>query len=203
MLDGSGTEVTHSRRASIYYAPEAGAPSNEPASVTLARTTAGVQLRKQYATLTATGVEEGATLKIFASADAQSPILHTLPAGGDGVISQSRVPLEKDGGTIYYEVHKEGKPDSQRYAVAYGDPMESPADLAGLRELVGKCEAVNEADCVSATWTAFAEKLASAKAIVETTARTVATAAQAEAARADLLKAYADLRYKGRHPAPG
>ena len=197
VLDGSGTEVTHSRRASIYYAPEAGAPSNEPASVTLARTTAGVQLRKQYATLTATGVEEGATLKIFASADAQSPILHTLPAGSDGVISQSRVPLEKDGGTIYYEVHKEGKPDSQRYAVAYGDPMELPADLAGLRELVGKCEAVNEADCVSATWTAFAEKLAAAKAIVETTARTAATAAQAEAARADLLKAYADLRYKG------
>lgn len=119
VLDGSGTEVTHSRRASIYYAPEAGTPSNEPASVTLARTTAGVQLRKQYATLTATGVEEGAALKIFASADAQSPILHTLPAGSDGIISQSRVPLEKDGGTIYYEVHKEGKPDSQRYAVTY------------------------------------------------------------------------------------
>ncbi len=77
-------------------------------------------------------------------------------------------------------------------------PWSCLRDLAGLRELVGKCEAVNEADCVSATWTAFAEKLAAAKAIVETTARTAATAAQAEAARADLLKAYADLRYKGR-----
>ncbi len=81
MLDGSGTEVTNTRRASVAYAPESGTPSHEPASVTLARTTAGVQLRKQYATLTATGVEEGATLKIFASSDAQSPILHTLPAG--------------------------------------------------------------------------------------------------------------------------
>ena len=197
VLDGSGTEVTNTRRASVAYAPESGTPSHEPASVTLARTTAGVQLRKQYATLTATGVEEGATLKIFASSDAQSPILHTLPAGSDGVITQARIPLEKNGGTIYYEVHKEGKPDSQRYAVEYGDPMELPADLTGLQELVAKCEAVNEADCTSATWTVFAEKLAEAKAIAEGTARAAATAAQAEAARVGLLQAYAGLRYKG------
>ncbi|MFR0734815.1 MAG: hypothetical protein ACLSHU_12110 [Oscillospiraceae bacterium] len=105
------------------------------------------------------------------------------------MITQARIPLEKNGGTIYYEVHKEGKPDSQRYAVEYGDPMELPADLTGLQELVAKCEAVNEADCTSATWTVFAEKLAEAKAIAEGTARAAATAAQAEAARVGLLQA--------------
>ena len=97
-------------------------------------------------------------------------------------MTQARIPLEKNGGTIYYEVHKEGKPDSQRYAVEYGDPMELPADLTGLQELIAKCEAVNEADCTSATWTVFAEKLAAAKAIAEGTARAAATAAQAELA---------------------
>ncbi len=75
--------------------------------------------------------------------------------------------------------------------------MELPADLTGLQELVAKCEAVNEADCTSATWTVFAEKLAEAKAIAEGTARAAATAAQAEAARVGLLQAYAGLRYKG------
>lgn len=195
--------MTNTRPASVAYAPESGTPSHEPASVTLARTTAGVQLRKQYATLTATGVEEGATLKIFASSDAQSPILHTLPAGSDGVITQARIPLEKNGGTIYYEVHKEGKPDSQRYAVEYGDPMELPADLTGLQELVAKCEAVNEADCTSATWTVFAEKLAEAKAIAEGTARAAATAAQAEAARVGLLAGLCRPALQGQLPAPG
>src|SRR5699024_11499045 len=64
VLDGSGPEVTNSRRASVYYAPETGTPSQAPATVTLSRTTGGVQLRTQYATLTATGLEEGAPMKI-------------------------------------------------------------------------------------------------------------------------------------------
>ncbi len=119
------------------------------------------------------------------------------------MITQARIPLEKNGGTIYYEVHKEGKPDSQRYAVEYGDPMELPADLTGLQELVAKCEAVNEADCTSATWTVFAEKLAEAKAIAEGTARAAATAAQAEAARGRPPAGLCRRALQGQLPAPG
>lgn len=194
VLDGSGPEVTNSRRASVYYAPETGTPSQAPATVTLSRTTGGVQLRKQYATLTATGLEEGATMKIFASADAQTPILHTLPAV-NGVITQTRVPLDPEGGTVYYEIYKEGKPDSERYALEYGDPMELAADLTGLQELIAKCETIRQSDCTSATWTAFAEKLDAARTVAAGTPK----AAEAEAARAALNEAYAQLRFKGNH----
>ena len=191
VLDGSGAEVTNSRRASVYYAPESGDPIGEPESVTLTRTTYGVQLRQQYATLTATGLEDGVTMRIFTSADAETAILHTLPAE-NGVITQSRVPLDSNGGTVYYELYKEGKPDSPRYALPYGDPMELGADLSGLLELIAKCDKIAQADCTSATWPAFAEKLAAAK----TVAAGTPTAAQAETARAELNEAYANLRFK-------
>ena len=82
-------------------------------------------------------------MKIFASADAQTPILHTLPAV-NGVITQTRVPLDPEGGTVYYEIYKEGKPDSERYALEYGDPMELAADLTGLQELIAKCETIRQ-----------------------------------------------------------
>ena len=194
VLDGSGVEVTNSRRASVYYAPESGTASNAPDSVKLERTTVGYQLRKQYGKFTATGIEEGAVIKFFDSENAESPILHSLPAKADGVITQTRVPMEKAGGAIYYEIHKEGKPDSERFALTYGDPMALTADLSGLNELIAKCDAISEADCTSATWPAFAAELASAK----NTAAGTPTGAEAEAARAALAKAYASLRYKNR-----
>ena len=192
VLDGSGVEVTNSRRASVYYAPESGTASSAPESVKLERTTAGYQLRKQYGKFTATGIEEGAVIKFFASEDAESPILHSLPAKADGVITQTRVPMEKVGGTIYYEIQKEGKPNSERYAFTYGNPMESAADLDGLNEWIEKCDSIRESDCTTATWPAFAAALASAKSMAAGTP----TGAEAEAARAALAKAYASLRYK-------
>ncbi len=192
VLDGSSGEVRNSRRASVYYAPESGTPSKAPTSVKLERTTGGEQLRKQYATFTATGIEEGAVIKIFASETADSPILHTLPAKADGIITQSRVPLEKEGGKVYYEIHKEGKPDSERYALEYADPMTLTADLDGLNELIAKCGAISQADCTTATWPAFSAALASAR----TVAAGTPNGTQAEAARSALAKAYAQLRFK-------
>ncbi len=192
VLDGSSGEATNSRRASVAYAPESGAPSKAATSVKLERTTGGVQLRKQYATFTATGIEEGAVIKIFASETADSPILHTLPAKADGIITQSRVPLEKEGGKVYYEIHKEGKPDSERYALEYADPMTLTADLDGLNELIAKCGAISQADCTTATWPAFSAALASAR----TVAAGTPNGTQAEAARSALAKAYAQLRFK-------
>lgn len=191
VLDGSGGEVKNSRRASVAYAPETGTPCAEP-TVTLTRTTAGKQLRKQYATFTATGVEEGAVIKIFANENSKSPILHTLPAKADGIITQSRVPLDKTGGTVYYEVHKEGKPDSKRFTVKYDNAMNLTADLNGLNELITKCAAINEADCTTETWPAFAAALSSAR----TVAAGTPNGTEAEAARAALAKAYAKLRFK-------
>lgn len=194
VLDGTGEVVTNSRRASVYYAPESGTASNAPDSVTLERTTAGYQLRDQYGKFTATGMEAGAVIKFFASEDAETPILHSLAAQEDGVITQNRIPMAKAGGTIYYEIHKEGKPDSQRYALTYGDPMEMTADLEGLNELIAKCDAISQADCTSTTWTAFATALSAAK----TTAAGTPNGREAENARAALAEAYAALRFKSR-----
>ena len=89
-----------------------------PDNVTLVRTTAGNQLRKQYAIMTATGLEDGSEIKIFASEDADYPILHSVPAR-NGVIRLERVPLEVEGGKVYYEVHKQGKVDSERLVKEY------------------------------------------------------------------------------------
>ncbi len=147
---------------------------------------------EQYGKFTATGIEEGAVIKFFASEDAESPILHSLPAKADSVITQTRVPMEKAGGTIYYEIHKEGKPNSERYALTYENPMENAADLDGLNEWIEKCDSIRESDCTTATWPAFAAALTSAKSVAADTP----TGAEAEAARAALAKAYASLRYK-------
>lgn len=165
-----------------------------PDSVKLERTTAGYQLRKQYGKFTATGIEEGAVIKFFASEDAVSPILHSLPAKADGVITQTRVPMEKAGGTIYYEIHKEGKPNSERYAFTYGNPMERRGGLDGLNEWIEKCDAISEADCTSATWPAFAADLHLQR--IQRQARRPVP--EAETARAAHAKAYASLRYKNR-----
>ena len=192
VLDGSSGVVKNSRRASVAYAPESGTAIKAPSGATLTRTTGGEQLRKQYATFTATGIEEGAVIKIFASETADSPILHTLPAKADGIITQSRVPLEKEGGKVYYEIHKEGKPDSERYALEYADPMTLTADPEGLNQLIARCAAVRQADCTTATWPAFSEALASAR----TVAAGTPTGTQAEAARTALAEAYAALRFR-------
>ena len=37
--------------------------------------------------------------------------------------------------------------------------MELGADLSGLLELIAKCDKIAQADCTSATWPVFAEKL--------------------------------------------
>ena len=88
VLDASSGVVLSTRRASVYYAPEPGdgrEVAKSPDNVTLVRTTAGNQLRKQYAVMTATGLEDGSEIKIFASENADYPILHSVPAK-NGVI---------------------------------------------------------------------------------------------------------------------
>ena len=69
--------------------------------------------------------------------------------------------------------------------------MTLTADLSGLNELIDRCETKTEEDSTSATWPAFNEALTAAKAVEEG-----ADTATAEAARAALAKAYADLRGK-------
>ncbi len=192
VLDASGTEVSHSRRASVYYAPETGTAPTAPASTTLERTTRGVQLRDQYGKFTATGLEDGTSVWIYTAKDAKTAVLRTMPAE-NGTVSIERVPLKKEGGSIFYELHKEGKPVSQMYELTYKDPMTLNADLTGLNELIAKCSAIQEADCTSATWTAFQTALTAAKEVAKSTA----TGAQAEEARANLNEAYANLRFKG------
>ena len=190
ILDESGGEILHSARYSVEYAPETGEEITEPTAELLG-TVRGAQLRDRYGVLNLSGLPEGAEVSVYASEDADHPIRYSNPAV-DGKATVTGVPLNAEGaGNVYYEVFVSGRPNSQRFSVAYDSAMSIPADLSGLNELIEKCNAYTEADCTSATWPAFNEALTAAKAVEEG-----ADTATAEAARAALAKAYADLRGK-------
>ena len=190
ILDESGGEILHSARYSVEYAPETGEEITEPTAELLG-TVRGSQLRDRYGVLNLSGLPEGAEVSVYASEDADHPIRYSNPAV-DGKATITGVPLNAEGaGNVYYEVFVSGRPNSQRFSVAYDNAMAIPADLSGLNELIEKCSAYTEADSTSATWPAFNEALTAAKAVEEG-----ADTATAEAARAALAKAYADLRGK-------
>ena len=202
ILDESGGEILHSARYSVEYAPETGEAIAEP-TTDLKGSVRGFQLtevvnpsnqygtaRQRYGVLTFTDLPEGAEVTVYATEDADHPILYSNPAV-NGTAKVAGVPLNTAGGNIYYEVNVSGRPTSDRFAVEYGDPMSITADLSGLNELIDRCSIYTEADSTSATWPAFNEALTAAKAVEEG-----ADTATAEAARAALAKAYADLRGK-------
>ncbi len=202
ILDESGGEVLHSARYSVEYAPETGDAISKPTEE-LKGSVRGFQLtevvnpssqygtaRQRYGVLTLTDLPENAEVTVYDSADSNNPILHSNRAA-DGTVTISGVPLNTAGGTVYYEVNVSGRPTSERFAIEYDDPMTLTADLSGLQELIDRCEVNTEEDCTSATWPAFEEALTAAKAVeagVDT--------ATAEAARATLAEAYANLRGK-------
>ena len=190
ILDESGGEILHSARYSVEYAPETGDAITEPTAELLG-TVRGSQLRDRYGVLNLSGLPEGAEVSVYASEDADHPIRFSNPAV-DGKATVTGVPLNAEGaGNVYYEVFVSGRPNSQRFSVAYDSAMAIPADLSGLNELIDRCSIYTEADSTSATWPAFNEALTAAKAV-----EAGADTATAEAARAALAKAYADLRGK-------
>ncbi len=190
ILDESGGEILHSARYSVEYAPETGEEITEPTAELLG-TVRGSQLRDRYGVLNLSGLPEGAEVSVYASEDADHPIRFSNPAV-DGKTTVTGIPLNAEGaGNVYYEVFVSGRPNSQRFSVSYDSAMAIPADLSGLNELIDRCSIYTEADSTSATWPAFNEALTAAKAVEEG-----ADTAAAEAARAALAKAYADLRGK-------
>ncbi len=192
VLRDSGDEVTHSRRSSVAYAPETGTAPTDPESVTLARTTSGSQLRDHYARFTATGLEEGAVVWIYRNAADKVAVCRSMPAI-NGTVSVDKVPLNKDGGSVFYEIHVDGKPVSEMKEITYTSALELPADLEGIQEMITKYSAIKQSDCTSATWGAFSTALENAKSV----AVEGATATAVEAARAELLNAHANLRFIG------
>ena len=202
ILDESGGEILHSARYSVEYGPETGDAIARPTE-SLKGSVKGFQLtevvkeqdqygtaRQRYGVLTLSDLPEGAEVAVYASADSTAPILHSSRAI-NGTAHVDGVPLSTEGGAVYYEVTASGHPTSERFAIEYSDPMTLPADLTGLQELIDRCDVKTEADSTSATWPAFAEALAAAKAVEDG-----ADTATAEAARAALAEAYANLRGK-------
>ena len=190
ILDESGGEILHSARYSVEYAPETGEAITEPKAELLG-TVRGFQLRDRYGVLNLSGLPEGAEVTVYASEDADHPIRFSNPAGKDGKVSIDGVPLEAEGaGNVYYEVFVSGRPNSKRFSVSYESAMALQADLSGLNELIEKCSIYTEDECTTATWPAFEEALSEAKALSEADTQT------AEAARAKLSEAYANLRKK-------
>ena len=204
ITDASGGAVLHSARCSVEYGPETGDAIARPTE-SLKGSVKGFQLtehvdsaaapqygtaRQRYGVLTLSDLPEGAEVAVYASADSTAPILHSSRAI-NGTAHVDGVPLSTEGGAVYYEVNASGYPTSERFAIEYSDPMTLPADLTGLQELIDRCDVKTEADSTSATWLAFAEALAAAKAVEDG-----ADTAAAEAARAALAEAYANLRGK-------
>ena len=190
ILDESGGEILHSARYSVEYAPETGEAITKP-EAKLFGSVRGFQLRDRYGVLNLSGLPEGAEVTVYASEDADHPIRFSNPAGADGKVSIDGIPLNAEGaGNVYYEVFVSGRPNSDRFSVSYDSAMALPADLSGLQELIEKCSIYTEEECTTATWPAFEEALNEAKALSE------ANTEDAEAARAKLSDAFANLRKK-------
>ena len=75
--------------------------------------------RQRYGVLTFTDLPEGAEVTVYATEDADHPILYSNPAV-NGTAKVAGVPLNTAGGKIYYEVNVSGRPTSDRFAVEYG-----------------------------------------------------------------------------------
>ena len=189
ILDESGADILHSARYSVEYAPESGEVITEP-TAELKGSVRGYQGRSRYGILNLSGLPEGAEVRVYESADADHPIRFSVPAKEDGKVSIDGIPLKKEGaGEVYYEVFVSGRPNSDRFSVAYDSAMAVKADLSGLNELIEKCSRYTAEDCTSATFPAFEEALNEAKAVKDGV-----DTKTAEEARAKLSEAFANLR---------
>lgn len=190
VVDGYAAE---SPRYSVVIPPETGEAIPAP-TMTLEATTKGAQLKHAYGVMTLSGLPEGTSLKVYDSADSMIPILFAseIPEGSD-TIRMERIPLNKNGGTFYYVLSKEGSPDSERVAVNYGNSAEMSIDATTLPELIEKYQPTidNKANYVPSTFTAFEEAFQAAKDLMNEDS---VTAAQAEEARSNMMTAFASLR---------
>lgn len=163
-------------------------------SETLVRSAKGVQLRDNYGVLTLTGLPEGASAKVYTSEDSMIPVTFAseIQNGGD-TLRIERIPLDKEGGTFYYELSCNGYADSGRIAVNYGDPADLVADETNLVELLEKYAPyiANEDQYVPSTWTGFEEAYQAVEALA---AEENVTGAQVDEARDNLLDNFAKLR---------
>ena len=112
---------------------------------------------------------------------------------GSDTLRIERIPLNKDGGTFYYELSCNGYADSGRIAVEYGNPAEIVADDTNLAELLEKYAPyiANEARYIPSTWTGFEEAY---QAVESLAAEENVTGAQVDEARDNLLDNFAKLR---------
>ena len=163
-------------------------------SETLVRSAKGVQLRDNYGVLTLTGLPVGTSAKIYENQDDMIPVTFAseIQEGSD-TLRIERIPLNKDGGTFYYELSCNGYADSGRIAVEYGNPAEIVADDTNLAELLEKYAPyiANEARYIPSTWTGFEEAY---QAVESLAAEENVTGAQVDEARDNLLDNFAKLR---------
>jgi endo-beta-N-acetylglucosaminidase D len=180
-----------SLRYSVEYAPETGTEIKAPTSMKLEHSLKGNQTRSKYGVLTLEGLDVGTYMKIYESADSNSPILHSRPVQeGEDFIRQERIPLAKDGGTIYYELKQSGKPDSGRLEYSYGAADELNVDQTSLKDLVNRYSNLNEIDYISTTWEPFSKALNDVKALISTEVK----ASDAEVKRVALEESALSLR---------
>ncbi|MEK5438710.1 MULTISPECIES: endo-beta-N-acetylglucosaminidase [Paenibacillus] len=183
-----------SLRSSIEYAPEVGTEIKLPTSIKLEHSLMGNQTRSKYGVFTLEGLDVGTSMKIYETADSQSPILHSQQVEeGQDFIRQARVPLSKDGGTLYYELKQYGKPNSGRLEYTYDPTNELYVDQASLKDLVNRYSNLHEANYVPATWGPFSIALNAIKAALST----AVTASDAEGYRAALEESALALRSIG------
>jgi len=180
-----------SLRYSVEYAPETGTEIKAPTSMKLEHSLKGDQTRSKYGVLTLEGLDVGTYMKIYESADSKSPILHSGPVQeGEDFIRQERIPLAKDGGTIYYELKQSGKPDSERFKYTYGATDELHVDQASLKDLVDRYSNLHEDDYIATTWEPFSKALNDVKALISTEVK----ASDAEVKRVALEESALSLR---------
>lgn len=182
-----------SLRYSVEYAPETGTAIKSPTSIKLEHSQKGNQTRSKYGVLTLEGLDVGTSMKVYESADSKSPILHSRPVQeGEDIIRQERIPLIKDGGTIYYELKQSGKPDSGRLEYTYGLTNELNTDQESIKDLVSRYNDLEQAKYSIDTWTEFAQALQSVKELVGLEVK----AGDYEVMRVAVEKAVAGLRRK-------
>lgn len=155
-------------RRSVAYDAEAGDRTPVPADADISfvlSSKGSINLSNtEYGILTIKGLEAGTVARIYASADAQLPILASAPvAAGQDTLVQERIPMPKNtraqSGTIYVEVQAPGLRSTERIALAY-----DKANIEALAEAVANALAVDTSNCTTSSVNALNEALAQAEA---------------------------------------
>ena len=194
-VEQPGSYAAQSPRYSVVIPPENDGSNAVTADTeTLVRSAKGVQLRDNYGVLTLTGLPEGTSAKVYTSEDSMIPVTFASEIQeGSNTLRIERIPLNKNGGTFYYELSCNGYADSGRIAVNYSNPAEMVADDTNLAELLEKYAPyiAKEAQYVPSTWTGFEEAYQAVEALA---AEENVTGAQVDEARNNLLANFAKLR---------